>query len=327
MIKRIFCYIMFTIPLILVLITLLNATTIDDKGTEYRFRIQQYDPYDIIRGRFLNVALENREVYIDELIGFTSYSNDNYEYNKFNKLIIDLYNNNNSEERKFVFEKINEIIQIFINYENAYDISRNYNETDNLKKLFYEIGVIDELDTSNVDYTLNDVIYDLYEPLTSIALNDRTFEELFEIFETNYSNYSAYSEEDREKFKANIENRKYYMQIENDDEGYAKFTNIVDDAYKIDANCEYITIGINHSYNDNLIRTFNIRMPDIKYYADERYSREYENSINYAMRENDNVYALIKVYDGSMIIKNIMIDDMTLDDYYKNVYKNSIDVE
>ena len=46
--------VLFGIPIFTILI---NTSTLKD-GTEYYFKIEAYDPYDMFRGNYLNVAFE-----------------------------------------------------------------------------------------------------------------------------------------------------------------------------------------------------------------------------------------------------------------------------
>ncbi len=62
-------FVLFTIPVYTIVV---NTDTLKD-GTEYYFKIEAYDPYDMFRGNYLNIAFEQ-----DTVLAFSDYLDLNY---------------------------------------------------------------------------------------------------------------------------------------------------------------------------------------------------------------------------------------------------------
>ena len=79
-------FVLFTIPIYTIA---LNTNTLKD-GTEYYFKIEAYDPYDMLRGNYLQIAFKENSVssyydyldlnYNDKCYVTIAVGNDNYAY-------------------------------------------------------------------------------------------------------------------------------------------------------------------------------------------------------------------------------------------------------
>lgn len=115
-----------------------------------------------------------------------------------------------------------------------------------------------------------------------------------------------------------VENESYVAVLGTDKKGFAKIVKL---RRKSIPQEDYITIKSLYSYrvseNDKCFFV-NLNFPFNRYYMNEYKAPKAEESYNSSVRDTSkNVYALIAVKNGEAIIKDVMIDGISIKDYVK----------
>lgn len=292
------------IPLVIVFFMFTTNLIGSITSEPIKFKVTLYDPFDIIRGKYLDITLEEREVIIPELLGVYSYEND-YQY-KF----ISTYKNLSSYDKNDLKNYLNNVFDT-IEYQNKHlQSSANidgYIIDDDLITIANDyVSSMDEGFKANTESEFRNDIIEL--GLIARKCNLDMFE-IIENVEPKLVEYDEYRE-----YRDDIENRQYYIYYSVDDNQYASFDQI--SSKKIKGKKNYIRDNISILYNrGDIIWSAIIDGSGKEFYMDERLSKVAEDAVRDAINEDKEVVIVAKLANGNMQIEKLLVDDIDIYDY------------
>jgi len=116
-----------------------------------------------------------------------------------------------------------------------------------------------------------------------------------------------------------------YALLEKDSLGYAKVSNISREA---PVNPDYLSASVlstrkTNWNNENSDYTVRLELPFNRYYMEESKAKPAEDAYRDARRDEEtDVYALVKVKDGTAVLENVFINDQPIKEYVESYYYN-----
>ncbi|GEQ85538.1 hypothetical protein ULMS_10460 [Patiriisocius marinistellae] len=103
----------------------------------------------------------------------------------------------------------------------------------------------------------------------------------------------------------------FYVYIENDTNGFAQATHA--SAQKMDNMQDYIKVDSGYFYED----TIHFQLPFNRFYMEESKAYEAEVYVRNATRDTLplNCYGLVYIKEGQAILKNVIVDEISIKDY------------
>ncbi len=299
-----FEFVFLLIPIFILAYFIYTNEMVNRIGEEYRFKIQQYDPLDIFRGKYLNLTIERDTIVIPELQrAYLSYQNHLESY--INGTIMGFINGDGTlaeAERENRIKLVEEIIESAL----------ERMTTDERKDDDY-IQKLGEYMPENAAETL---FYEIIRSdLVVVYRNGYTLSELLKMRQENEAREEAIEK------RIAYYNGEFYVYLDKDDEGYAKVEKV--SKTKEAGSQNYIKANIStYGYSRNDVVLTTIHFPSSKLFVDERYAYQYETIVRDAVRGGLDVYILTKIRNGKMVIEDLYVDGLRLRDYFKTVNDN-----
>lgn len=292
------------LPLALVLYIFISNLILSLTASEVKFKTQAYDPYDIIRGKYLSVQIETENEYIIKDIQGVVPNDKSYE-GTFIKTYKSL-----EGERKERFEQIvNELVSLSRFYESHDTDWYNYKDESN----FYNLSL--ELNSFNEEL---DEDYELRTLLDKITLCEKQNENYFELISN--IDFKEVDPEEARKHYEKLRKNSIYLYYEIDEDGFANITNV---SYKkLKDNDNYIKEDSNIStWENDWIKITRITGSEKEFFIDERLASVAEDAIFDARDNGKDVVIVCKNVKGRMQIKQMLIDNIDLFEYLENYSK------
>lgn len=305
--KEKFKLIFLFLPLVIVLYMFVSNLIISLTAEEVKFRTTAYDPYDIIRGRYLNVAIDyNDEYIIKEILGPVD-----KEFNSYEGKFIKWYKAHTDEDKQKIETRIKEICENYKHHEEYNTTFWNFNSDDSR---FILIELFKEDDSLIDPYNFRDI-------LDKMIICENQGDDYFEII--NNTEFVEMPLEEIEKHFDRYDSQNIYLYYDIDENGYAVINKATFTKEKNNDN--YIIEKPNiYSWNDEWVKTVRISNRSKEFFIDERLASIAEDAIDEARRNDKEVVIVCKNAKGNIQIKQMLIDGIDIFDYLEK-YKNDLD--
>ncbi len=112
-----------------------------------------------------------------------------------------------------------------------------------------------------------------------------------------------------------------YVQITEDENGFAKVTNVTVDPPETETDFIKASAGGSNYYNDST--TVYIEYPFDRFYMEEYKAPEAEKVYSQSQRDSLKIsWAVVKVLEGNAVLEDVMIDGISIKDVVKNQQEN-----
>ena len=288
------------IPIVIVLYIFASNLFISNNAEEVKFKTVAYDPYDIIRGKYLNIQLDiNTEIVIPEIQGPTA------DEVSDERNFIDYYKSldeTGKQKIKDEFKSFRELVKFFNDNGTEW-----YEYKDNSKY----IAAYRTLKTYDDSLEYESQITKL---INKMELFEKQGLDYFEFIEN--LDYKLMKKDEVSDYYWAFDKKPLYVYYTVDENGYA---NVTEYSYnKKDTDDNYIEAkGYTDTWDVNCIFSTRVNGTALEYFIDERLATKAEEAITEARNQGKEVVAVCKNMKGNLQIKQILIDDVDLLDYLK----------
>lgn len=303
--KEKFKIIFLFLPLVIVFYMFISNWIINVSAPEVKFKTMAYDPYDIIRGKYLNVTIDyNNEYIVKEILGPATDDYDSYEGQ-----FIKWYKVHDDNQKSAIKTRIKEICEYYKVSEELNYTAWDFNSDDSRPILI-------ELFKEN-DYLIDP--YEFRELLKKMIICENQGDDYFDIIEN--TNFEIMDNEKIEDYYSRYEDKKIYLYYDIDEDGFAVINKVTFNKEKNNDNyiVEWPRI---YSWDKEWVKTVRITPNSKEFFIDERLASIAEDAIADARNNDKDVVIVCKNAKGNMQIKQMLIDNVDIFEYLEEYKKN-----